>query len=344
MNSKFVTPLIFSSALTLSALSFVACGDDSTPTSFQGPSTPSSSSVYIPPEPTVTTAIVFSGLNAPASLTKIVFDGILTLDLSDSNTVVDVNAVRFTGVDFIIVKKETQIPQGTVTVTQPNDYENFLISTVSLAEMGVSTDLDVGYTECGEFELIITANAHDGFVPSTSIARIPFTRSEEKCRAPESSSSAEPEAPGIPLKSFELEFDTKVSRCIDIATEAAAAGEAGDICLKASSAGVELYSTTGYQFAIYNNRNDSDEWNDYTPNWPPDEPQTTSFTYLSTALKTSIGNFVNEIGEQFVVGVLPTYSPITGSAAGFCAFGIKDSNPPDVNGNVKMILVVYKPL
>ena len=81
MNSKFVTPLIFSSALTLGALSFVACGEDSNP-AFQGGQSNgvSSSSVFVPPPVTETTAIVFSGLSAPPSLTKIMFDGTLTLD------------------------------------------------------------------------------------------------------------------------------------------------------------------------------------------------------------------------------------------------------------------------
>lgn len=344
MNSKFVTPLIFSSALTLGALSFVACGEDSNP-AFQGGQSNgvSSSSVYVPPPVTETTAIVFSGLSAPPSLTRIMFDGTLTLDLSDSNTVVDINAVRFTNVEFIIVKSETQVPQGTVTVTQPKDYENELVSTVSLSEMGVSTDLDEGYTECGNFELIITAYAHDGFVPSTSVERIPFVRSEEKCKAPESSSSAEPEAPGIPLTSVELQFNTKVNRCFNVATATVSTDENGDVCFKPTSAkAVELYSTTGYKFAFYNNRNDGDDMNDYTPNWPPDVPQTTSFTYLSSALQDKIGNIVNEIGEQFVVGVAPTYAPLTGSAAGFVAFGIKDDVPPDANGNVTMTLVIYK--
>ena len=344
MNSKFVTPLIFSSALTLGALSFVACGEDSNP-GFPGgqPTGNSSSSVYVPPEPTPTTAIVFSALSAPPSLTKIVFDGTLTLDLSDSNTVMDINAVRFTGVDFMIVKKETQVPQGTVNIAQPRDYVNTLVSTVSLSEMGVTTDLDVGYTDCGEFELIITAYADDGYVPSTSVARIPFTRSEEKCKVPESSSSAEPEAPGIPLTSVELQFNTKINRCFSAATGAISADETGDVCFKAtSSTAIGLYSTTGFKFAIYNNRNDGDDWNDWTPNWLPDVPQTTSFTYLSSSLQETIGNFISEIGEQFVVGVAPTYAPLTGSAAGFVAFGVKESIPPDANGNVTMTLIIYK--
>lgn len=344
MSSKIITPLILGSALTLSALSFVACGEDSNPNGFQ-PSAGSSSSAapWSEPANTPTTAIVFSGLSAPPSLTNIMFDGTLTLDLSDSNTVVDINAVRFTNIEFAIVKAGTNETQGTVTVTFPKDFENTVVSTISLSEMGVSTDLDVGYTDCGNFELKITAYADDGYVPSISTESIPFVRSEEKCKVPESSSSAEPEAPGIPLTSVELPFNTKVNRCFNVATGAASTDETGDVCFKpTSSNAIQLYSATGYKFAFYNNRNDGDDWNDYTPNWLPDNPQTTSFTYLSSALQENIGNVVNEIGEQFIVGVAPTYAPLSGSAAGFVAFGIKDPVPPDPNGNVSMTLLIYK--
>lgn len=345
MSSKIITPLILGSALTLSALSFVACGEDSNPNGFQ-PSAGSSSSAapWSEPANTPTTAIVFSGLSAPPSLTNIMFDGTLTLDLSDSNTVVDINAVRFTNIEFAIVKAGTNETQGTVTVTFPKDFENTVVSTISLSEMGVSTDLDVGYTDCGNFELKITAYADDGYVPSISTESIPFVRSEEKCKVPESSSSAEPEAPGIPLTSVELPFDTKVSRCFNVTTGAPSTDENGDVCFKPDAAkNINLYSTTGYKFAIYNNRNDGDDWNDYTPKWTPDNPQTTSFTYLPSSLQEKIGNFISEIGEQFVVGVSPTYAPLTGSAAGFVAFGVKESTPPyDGNGNINMTLLIYK--
>ena len=345
MNSKFITPIILASAFSLSALSFVACGEDANNTIIQpGQSTGGSSSSMVQlSSETETTAIIFTGMGInSANLSKVRFDGTISLDISDSNAVADIDAVHITGVDFQIVKAGTMIPEGTVTVTTVPDFEGENLSSVSLSEMGVYTDLDVGYTECGDFELIITASAHDGVIPSVSIERIRFTRDAEKCREPESSSSAPPDVAGAPLDSVRITIDTKVNKCINAATGTLSDTETGDICFKGNPSGtVDLYSTTGVKFALYSNRSDSDRANDYFRKYLPKDPTTDDFLYLSSALAETYPNFIVE-DDRFFVGIADTYQPYSGSAVGFYAFIVFEKNLPDANGDVTLTLLLYK--
>jgi len=363
MSSKFAKPLIFSSALTLGALAFVACGEDSNPSVPPPAGSSSSSAPWIEPEETPTTAIVFGTLGIASQTTsRIKFQGSVSLDLGDSNTVADVNAAVITGVDVIVLKKDTQVPQGVATFVNPPLFPT--ASTVNFLESGLQTDLDdPSYTECGEFELVITASADDGIIPSVSIARIPFTRGEENCRAPESSSSEPEKAPGAPLKSFQVEVKTKIHKCINVATEQPTADLTGDICFEATSTGsVNLSSGTGLKFAVYDNKNDNDRYNNFGKNYLPEKKissdgsgialpltedgtahQTTTddFLYAESALTPSYTNFMSE-DDKFFVAIGPNYNPYVTSATDFYAFIVLESSAPDANGNVEMKLVVYK--
>lgn len=343
MKSKFVTSFIFSSALTLGALSFVACGEDSNnPITNPGLSAGiSSSSIYVPPAPTESTFISFSNFTAIPSFSIIQFQGSVTINLGDTNTIADVDAVRITDIQFAIVKAGTDILQGNVTVLRPIDFENNFTVTANLDEMGVRTDLDEGYTECGNFELVVTASATDDINKSVSTKRIPFTRSEEKCREPESSSSSEPEAKSAPLDSFRITIDTKIHKCINTITKAA--DDAGDICFQPNSnKTVDLFSTTtGVKFALFNNLNDKALDNDYDKDYQPENPQTSDFLYVSTSLVEKYNDFLSH-KNNFFVAISPTYDPSSEIATGFFAFIVLENTLPDSNGNVSMDLLVYK--
>ncbi len=354
MNSKFVTPAILSSALTLSALSFIACGDDSNPVIQPQPGV-SSSSIYTEPEDTPITSIVFTGLEATAGTGKMFFKGSITIDVGDENTVADVDAVHFTDVKFVIRNSVTHATQGEVTITNPIlDYASLANPVVSLNEMGVQTDLEKGYTECGSFELVITAFATDGEISSNTTKTIPFVRSEDFCKEPEeSSSSAAPEIKSAPLKHFTIEMDTKVAKCVNIATESKS-DEGGDLCFNpnASKNGLDLSSTTGLQFALYTNKNDNDEWNDYSFNLLPEElnervAYTSDFLYNSGALKDTFANVIHaqniaNTANSFIVGVTSAYNPSSEVATGFYAFAVMTTNIYDANGNSSFTLVIYK--
>lgn len=342
MNSKFLTPLILGCALTMGALSFVACGDDSTsaPPMPQG----SSSSTFVPvsfAQQTPQTAIKFDNLGiAGTTSSRIKFRGDISIDLGDSNTVANIDAVHFTDITFDIVSKN-QTSGGKAATLVPLDLGAGL-TTVNLSELGLYTNIDEDYTECGEFTLYITAKAFDGLIESVSIDTIGFVRPEEKCRPPESSSS-EAKVPGAPLDSISIVVNTKTDKCLSFATGKASAETTGDVCFKTfgTNGNVQLSSTTGLKFAVYDNVNDGNRKTNYSKNWLPTNPTTDDFTYLETALKEPYPDFLNEV-DVFFVAIGPSYVPNTGSSTGFYAFVVSEQEAPDTNGDVKFTLLVYK--
>lgn len=346
MNSKFITPLIFSSAFALGALSFVACGEDNNPANLQQQTGSSSSSnqPWTQPSFSQETAVIFDQTGvASETVSRVKFQGSVYLDLGDENTIVDVDAAVITGIDVVIVKKETQIPQGTATFVNPIAFPT--ASTINFLESGLQTDLTTGYTDCGEFELKIVAYADDGYVQTNAMVTIPFNRSEENCKEPESSSSAPPDVPGAPLDSFSVNVNTQYHKCLNIATQTVSSDATGDICFESTAAGtVNLSSTTGIRFTVYDNKNDNDRLNDYGKNFLPNRthnPTTDDFLYVESALKDTYTNFTNE-DDKFFVAIGPDYVPYSGSATGFYAFIVMKKQPPDANGDVQFNLLVYK--
>jgi|GEM_PF-2260040 hypothetical protein len=344
MKSKFLTPLLLGSALTMGALGFVACGDDGSDFPSQ-PGGTSSSSGFIAPSSVVqteTTAIVFSDLGISSTgLSKVKFKGSITLDLSDSSTVADVNAVRITNITFEIVSK-SMTSNGVAATMTPLDF-NGQVTTVNLAESGLYTNLDENYSECGDFLLLITVYATDGQIPSVTQDTIQFERPIAKCQAPESSSS-EVQVPGAPLDSVTITVNTKTDKCLSFATASASAATTGDVCFSTTGTqgNVRLTSTTGLKFAVYANAENDTRLDDWSKNWLPENPTTDSFMYLTSALKDEYPNFL-EVADVFFVAINPdVYKPNTGTAAGFYAFIVTEASAPDTNGDLTMKLLVYK--
>jgi len=347
MSSKFTAPLIFSSALALGAMGFVACGDESNPTLPPSPTSSSSGPISMA-TPSVETAIVFTGLGATVGNTSVKFSGTISIDFGDSNTVADVSAARFTSVTFDVVKAGTLNPQGTAAFATPIDFANTFIQTVPLQEWGLMSNLETGYTECGSFELIITAVVEDGVTePSVSIEKIPFERPSKWCLAPESSSSEAPEVTGVPLTKFEVEINTKVNKCINIATRLPA--DEGEICFSFSETTSSLYSTAGVKFAPCANREMStDPSTYYGAKLRPElmkssgTAETTDFLYKESSLQETYSGFI-DFNDQFFIGVKDTYNKYTNPNSGFYAFVItkKNEDKKDANGNRPMIVDVY---
>ena len=342
MNSKFLTPLIFGCALGMGALSFVACGDDST-SAPPMPTNTSSSSTASPPleQTTDTTAIVFSGLDISSTpLKKVKFKGDISIDISDSNSVEDPDAVRFTDIKFEVRDASMNVT-GNVQTLVPLDLVSSNVTTVNLLELGLYTNLDENYTTCGEFTLYVTAKAHDGKRESVSRDSINFQRDPELCI--ERSSSSEAKIPGAPLDTISIKVNTATDKCLSFATGKASAETTGDVCFKTigTNGNVQLSSTTGIKFAVFDNESDGDRTTNYSKNWLPKEPTTDSFTYLDLALKDVIPDFLNVV-DLFYVGIAPTYVRNSGSAVGFYAFIVTDASAPNTNGDVSFTLLVYK--
>ena len=341
MISKFTKPLLFSSVLALGALGFVACSEENG-TNINNPVTSSSSIIPISVEQeTELNAIVSTDLGISSeNLSRIKFKGTLTLDLSDSETVDDIDAVRFTSLHFDIIS-QSHTSAGVAT-HKDLDLVNQFVTTISFLEIGLQTDLsDPTYTECGQYYLIVTSKASDGVLESIAVDTIPFVRPEEKCKIPESSSSSV-SVPGAALTAITATVNTKSDKCLDLATGTASAATTGDICFTRTGSAVQLSSTTGLKFAVYDNQNDEERINDYSKNWLPEQngtPTTDSFLYDPNGLKEFYPDFVNE-GDVFFVAVSPTF--VQGSAAGFYAFIVTEVSTPDANGDITISLRIYK--
>jgi len=354
MSSKFTTPLIFSSALALSALSFIACGEDSNP-NIPGPVGNSSSS-YAPtsaPTPVVGTAkIEFSGMGVGTSLvTQVYFTGSLKLDFSDTNIVAETSTVRFTDLKFI-VESASKTSTGSIktglseTGAIPADYfTTNSVTTINLDQIGLYADLTDGYTECGNFNLTISATATDLNDPSKiTVANhvIPFVRDEQNCKIPESSSSSAAIV-AAPLVAATATLNTKDNKCLVFATGTATNDETiGDICItRVTKESFRLSSGTGLKFSYFDNPKDSDRRNDWASDYLPENPTTADFAYKESALTETISNVLYEL-EVFIVGISPTFDPQAGSAAGFYAFVVSDTSLPDGNGDVTVSLTYLK--
>ena len=164
------------------------------------------------------------------------------------------------------------------------------------------------------------------------------------CLAPESSSSEAPEVTGVPLTGFEVVINTKVEKCINIATKQAA--ETGDICFGYGESSNRLYSDTGVKFALYANRESGNPDIFYGKALRPEiikgSAETTDFLYRESALQETYPNFYS-VNDQFFVGIRDTYDPYTNPNSGFYAFIVTDKGTKtDNNSNIKgMKVYVY---
>ncbi|WP_295053648.1 hypothetical protein [uncultured Fibrobacter sp.] len=348
MSSKFTTPLILSSALALSAFGLIACGEDSNPTVSSQPGTSSS---YVPPEipqETATTTILFLNTGVSSTLiNRVDFTGTVKLDFSDTTANFDVNAARFTDIQFFVESASKTSTGSIKTQSATLDAAYFAatpVTTINFDQIGLYADLNDGYTECGNFNLIIaaiasTATATGETLQSVSRDTIPFVRDEENCKIPESSSSSVV-VPGAPLAVATTVLNTKSAKCLTFAT--GTTGDTGDICIsRVGKDAFTLSSGTGLKFAFYTNPNDADRTNDWTSEHLPAAPTTDNFKYKSEALKETIANYLNEL-EVFTVGIADTYVPNSGSAVGFYAFVVSDVSTPDGNGDVSINLTYLK--
>lgn len=328
MKFKFPKTLLLASVVSLGIASFTACGDsNSDPVS--GPTGISSSSAQIPevPQNTETTAIKFDNIQMSSqTTTKVKFSGSIYLDLSDSNTVVDINAIHFTKIDFTLHSATAAMPIKMIT---PPMYETGTVTAVNLLEVGLTAEP----TECGEMTLVFSAFATDGIKESVTSDSIKFVRDQNFCVANEPSSSSMAQ-PAVQLTSYEVTLKTNGQRGFMLATGALVDDPlAADVVINKNP--VTVTGNNGIRFA----EDYSDEW--FATNLP--NPATvSSFKYKNGELASTITNFWETRGSLFFVAIAPEFNAASGSAAGFYAFTVTNSTTPDPNGDVEVTLVVYK--
>ena len=285
-------------------------------------------------ETTDTTSIVFEDLGVSSTpLKKVKFKGSISIDVSDTSEI----EAHFTDIKFEVRDQNMNVT-GNVQTLVPMDLS---LPTVNLLELGLYTNLDSNYTSCGEFTLYITAKARDELRESVSRDSIKFQRDPDLCNV--KSSSSEAKIPGAPLDTISIKVNTATDKCLSFATGKASAETTGDVCFKTigTNGNVQLSSTTGIKFAVFDNESDGDRTTNYSKNWLPKEPTTDSFTYLDAALKENIPDFLSVV-DLFYVGIAPTYVRNSGSAVGFYAFIVTDASAPNTNGDVTFTLLVYK--
>ena len=335
MNFKFATPLLLGSALTLSTIGFVACGGEE-----NGVTPVPGSSSSQPPEPLPevdpTTSITFSGLGILyKSDTKVQFKGEVSIVLDDEESLADPSIARFADIKFD-VRSKSGASTGSVSA-DPMDFASAPVSSYSLQDLNVQTFLDdESYTECGDFTLYITAIKPDGSGMRDSIS---FVRPEEKCKAPEISSSSV-QVPGAPMDSVTVRISTKSTKCVILTTNPptlTADATVGDICFNRLGTTVQISSGTGLQFDTFTN-----VWpDDYSWDMLPTDPVTTdNFSYNPSALRDAYPDFLS-LDDQFFVAVSKTYTPNSGTAVGFYAFIAKEISH-DPNNDRELDVLIYK--
>lgn len=324
MKFKFPQKLILGSMLALGIASFTACGDSNN--SVVTPGTPSSSSMDVPPlpPPTATTAILFNEIAQTQTVTKIKFSGTISLDLNDTATVADVNAVHFTRVDFVLHSATQVIPTSMLI---PPVFETNQVNSINLLEIGLMAEP----TECGPMTLIYSASATDGTKESVSIDSLLFDRDASFCVVEESSSS-EAGPTEVPLNSYQVTLNTKTMRGLMLETGTPVADiTTADLIITANAGSVSATFNNGIRVA----EDTSEEW--FDKRLPP-APTTTSFLYRAADLTNSIPTLG---GMMFYIAVTPTYNVTDPTGAGYYAFTVLNETIIDEKDK-EVTLIVYK--
>jgi len=213
--------------------------------------------------------------------------------------------------------------------------------------------LDPGFTECGDYSLIVTLTANNGAMEFQRTEVIPFQRETgEYCRAEETTSQP-PVKAEIPMVSCQVELSTNVNPGLSLATctavPAATAATADIIFEKTGSASepeISAKSGSGVLFTPITNGDLPPYTDDYEVDlWPEDmnADRNPASAYVSdfkfntiegTQLTDMIRNF-----NQIYVAKTAAYNPETG--AGFYAFAITELQEGD-DGDFIFRVKIYK--
>ena len=354
----FAKKLILSSVFAIGAFGLIACGDDSkSSTEPGGPANPGDV-IQVPTQKDAN--ITVSELSSRIAGDDVRFKGQFGLDFVGDPEAVDsaFNTV-FTNIEYQVgkgtdvnnmVKVGVTINSNQILFPTQNSID---LNSMNSAYVSVNL-LDPGFTECGDYSLIVTLSAYDGEKEFKRTEIIPFQRDAgEYCRTVDTTSQ-QPVKAEIPMVSCQVELSTNVNPGLDLATctaiPAASAATADIIFEKAGTRNepeISAKSGSGVKFTPITNGDLPPYTDDYEVDmWPEDmnadrNPPT---AYVSDfKFKTIEGTQLTgmiQTSNQIYVAKTAAYNPETG--AGFYAFAItetQEGNNGDFNFKVKLYKV-----
>lgn len=346
------TKLLLGTALAMSSINFMACSDDSTaappPT---GPTSSAAEEIHVR-ENTAVSPIKFEEITTDLGGTKLYFKGNITIDIVDTNSSENPDAVVFTNVEFTVGRLENNT---TVKSTAPVTFNPIGtgLQTLNLQEMRVAIDFaDPSFTDCGTYVLMVTAMASDDpakpdkFV--TNGQSVSFQRPDSYCKTNEPVSSSSVEVKQIPMTTYEVTLESNGKKGVNLAsgttfTEAEiAAGNAVHFTLDNVGGVITINGQNGTLFSPITNGDDNinfdDDWSyRYYP-----EVELGRTAYVSDFQYKSItGTSIDPLDQTDLIYVAKatTYDENTG--AGFFAF-VLIAKQELTNKDYSMTFKVYK--
>lgn len=337
MNFK---KILLSSAFAVSTFGLVACGSEST--TVEPPATPSSASQgqpYSQPEETQYDIISMNGFDKSINGESVYFTGSFTLKLDTNATQSD--EVVFRDVNLTVINSSGNISAVQVKYTKPQFPTQ---NTININETLAHVDfLDPGFgSECGNFQVAITATANDGKKDFNKTVKIDFNRPETYCKAPEVSSSSV--QTGIVMTTCDVLMATDGYNALDLATCMASQNPAADIIItKDGNGDANLTSGNGSLFSPITNGDGGSYDDDWSKGYYPEDHKNgvptynTDFQFRSITGTSITGLFENE--SNIYVVKTPAYNEAT--AAGFFAFVVL-SYEETTNKDFSLTLRVWK--
>ena len=336
MNFKFAKTLLMGSVISMGAFGLVACGDDSS----SGPSNQDNpGEIVVPTQKDAN--IIFSNMTKVDAGSMVKFLGSVALDLYDTTTQQNLDNVKFTEITFQVGRVEagTLKPStANVTVTIPPAFEASNVTRMNLNEMGVSVSLtDPNFTECGDFNLVVSVKASDGAKEFVSSDQVAFSRPDSYCKTVDPTPTDPVVKTEIELVPFTVAMSTNLAPAFNFSATEATSDMTSDLIISKANGDVTISSGNGTLFSPILANSDY-EAPEFWPEIIEGRPAVvTDFPFKSiegTELKDIISN-----SSQIYVAKTAAYNEATG--AGFYVFGIqeyKEGNNKDFNITLK----VYK--
>lgn len=353
MNFK---KIMLGSAFVMAASSFFACGDDSTANSDPVPGEESSSSTPLEiPENSDVTPIRFENFKGQLAGSRFIFSGMISLDVMDkgldSALIGNIDAFRFTDVQFVVGRIQgDQFVQSSATVK----FEKPALPTnarLSINEMGAAIDFsDPNFTDCGEYQLMVTAFAEDakGGTYTTTGYSEKFSRPETYCAASQPVSSSAVVVQEIEMDFYEVTLESNGKKGLNLATAASftdaeiAAGAAVDFTLDNVVGEIRMNAKTGVAFAPIINGDDninfSDDW---CVGFYPETQMGRSAYVSDFKYRTVEATQIDPLDQPLNIYVVKTSAYNEATGAGFFAIAMTDSQEL-TNKDFSMTFKVYK--
>lgn len=337
MNFK---KILLTSAFAVSTFGLIACGGEST--TVEPPATPSSASQgqpYSQPEETPYDIISMSGFDKSVQGESVYFTGSFSIKLDTNATQSD--DVVFNKISMTVINASGAISSVQVKYTAPALPTAGIINiNATLAHVDF---LDPAFgTECGNFQVAITATANDGKKDFNKTVKIDFNRPESYCKAPEVSSSSV--QAGVVMTTCDVELATNGNNALDLATCTALQSPTADIIFtKDGNGDVNVTSGNGSMFSPITNGDGGSYDDDWSKGYYPEDHKNgvptynTDFQFRSITGTEIKGLFENE--SNIYVVKTPLYNEAT--ATGFFAFVLLN-NEETTNKDFNLTVRVWR--